>query len=270
MRTLLLILLYSLFQPLGLAILYKDGVENLKSNCDLKQIGTTLQVDKVDSSHRYEGLYCTLLQPLRHLELKMLEIGFGCAHRVKGRGAVMWKRYSAAADYYAIDYIAPNKKHPLRHLGGEERCMKKFKEENPLVNMTRDHIMFGDQANTTFLKEVTTAYTKISPTFDIIIDDGGHFCPQIVASLLHLWPFISPGGPYIIEDLNKDPEFSKIMGAWTTLIAAKSKERNNPSKKLEYNVPKGVLEMGCSYQICYFRKALNTADLGNKALEVTG
>jgi hypothetical protein len=262
MKVLLLILIISaLFQ--GSAVLYKDEVEKLKSDCDLKQIGTTLQVDKVDKGHRYEGLYCTLLQPLRQLELKMLEIGFGCGHRVKGRGAVMWKKFFQAADYYAIDYLTPNKKHPLRHLGGGEKCIANFNQENPLIDIKQ--VWFGDQANTTFLKEVTTAYTKISPTFDIIIDDGGHFCPQILASLSHLWPYVSPGGLYIIEDLNKDPEFSKIMGAWMTLIAAQTKERITKSSQLEHNIPKGVLEMGCSYQICYFRKALNPSDVGHKA-----
>jgi hypothetical protein len=142
----------------------------------------------------------------------MLEIGFGCGHRVKGRGAVVWKQFFEGANFYAIDYLTLNKKYPLPQYGGGERCMKKFKgKENPLVDIEQDHIMFGDQADTTFLKEVTTAYTKISPIFDIVIDVGGHFCHQIIASFLHLWPFISPGGLYIIEDLNKDPEFSKVM-----------------------------------------------------------
>jgi hypothetical protein len=268
----------------GSAILFQDAVKKRKEKCGLKEIGTTYQVDKVDGSHRYDGLYCTLLQPYRQIQLNMLEIGFGCGHHVQGRGGVMWKKYFAAADYYAIDFLPPGRNMTA------EKCMTGFKQEFPLIDIKK--VWFGDQSDSIFLKQVTTEYTKTSPTWDVIIDDGGHYYNQIVASLVHLWPLVSPGGLYIIEDLNMDPGFSKVMGTWTTLIAARNREKivkdptgdaglgtvmeastsllkkDAPKKentiKLEDNIPKDVSEMGCSYQICYFRKALNPSEIGNK------
>jgi hypothetical protein len=37
--------------------------------------------------------FCLLFEPIRRLSLNMLEIGFGCGHRVHGRGALMWSRF---------------------------------------------------------------------------------------------------------------------------------------------------------------------------------
>jgi hypothetical protein len=53
-----------------------------------------------------------------------------------------------------------------------------------------------------------------------------------------------------------DPAFSKVMGTWMTLISQQFKEKISPLKNLEANIPLGVAEMGCSYQICYFRKKM--------------
>jgi 8-demethyl-8-alpha-L-rhamnosyltetracenomycin-C 2'-O-methyltransferase len=39
-------------------------------------------------------------------------------------------------------------------------------------------------------------------TFDIIIDDGGHSMNQQITSFKTLFPFLKPGGLYIIEDLH--------------------------------------------------------------------
>ena len=40
-----------------------------------------------------------------------------------------------------------------------------------------------------------------SGPFDIIIDDGSHFQEHIFTSFNILWPFLNPGGIYVIEDL---------------------------------------------------------------------
>jgi hypothetical protein len=72
---------------------YQDGINRRDKKCHLKTLGNKYAVDKVDSSHRYQGLYCTLFEPIRHFSLDMLEIGFGCGHHVHGRSALMWNRY---------------------------------------------------------------------------------------------------------------------------------------------------------------------------------
>jgi spermidine synthase len=37
--------------------------------------------------------------------------------------------------------------------------------------------------------------------FDVIIDDGSHMSADIVAMFQRMWPFLNPGGWYVIEDL---------------------------------------------------------------------
>ena len=48
-----------------------------------------------------------------------------------------------------------------------------------------------------------TKQTKHAP-FDIINDDGGHSHEQQLTSLLALWPHVSPGGYYLLEDIIHD------------------------------------------------------------------
>lgn len=35
---------------------------------------------------------------------------------------------------------------------------------------------------------------------DIVIDDGSHHAPDVIGAFLRLWPWVRPGGWYIIED----------------------------------------------------------------------
>jgi hypothetical protein len=44
---------------------------------------------------------------------------------------------------------------------------------------------------------------------DIVIDDGSHLGQDQITSLLTLWPFVKPGGCYIVEDIHTSylPEF---------------------------------------------------------------
>ena len=58
-------------------------------------------------------------------------------------------------------------------------------------------IFVGDQADPQFWKRIREAVPKI----DIIIDDGGHQSHQIISSLKEMLSHISPGGIYVIEDL---------------------------------------------------------------------
>jgi hypothetical protein len=88
MRVLFLIQIF-MFLQCSAVLQVQDGVKKRKEKCGLQQLGIDDQVDKVDGSHRYDGLNCSLLQPFRQSSLKMLEIGFGCGHHVQRRGGVI-------------------------------------------------------------------------------------------------------------------------------------------------------------------------------------
>ena len=66
---------------------------------------------------------------------------------------------------------------------------KKFEE--PGVS-----IFIGDQGSNQFWD----TFLKDSPTFDIIIDDGGHTMHQQIYSFERLYQFVNDGGIYMCED----------------------------------------------------------------------
>lgn len=59
-------------------------------------------------------------------------------------------------------------------------------------------ILIGDQKDPAFWEQ----FLKKSPTFDVVIDDGGHTARQQAVTLESLLPHISPGGVYICEDIH--------------------------------------------------------------------
>lgn len=48
--------------------------------------------------------------------------------------------------------------------------------------------------------------------FDIIIDDASHLSSQQIWSLDHLWPLVSPGGWFVMEDLGTQVRGGKYPG----------------------------------------------------------
>jgi hypothetical protein len=141
----------------------------------------------------------------RTRNLKMLEIGFGCEHHVVGRSALVWKKYFEDIKYYGMDFFPWTE--PQFRDDNATKCVNNFQHEHP--NIT-EKVWFGDQGNVSFLLEVAAEYAKMSgagsskekATWDIIIDDGGHYKELIETSFATLWQFVSPGGYYIVEDLN--------------------------------------------------------------------
>ena len=66
-------------------------------------------------------------------------------------------------------------------------------------NFIIDNVEFfyGDQSNTETLKKITSKYKS----FDIIIDDGSHFCKHVIKSFNFFYPFLNVDGLYVVEDL---------------------------------------------------------------------
>jgi len=51
-------------------------------------------------------------------------------------------------------------------------------------------------------EETRREITALSPSFDIIIDDGSHVSKDIIVAFLQYFPLVRPGGVYVIEDLH--------------------------------------------------------------------
>lgn len=95
----------------------------------------------------------------------------------QGGSIQMWKHYFGDnAKIYGIDI--------------NQNC-KQFEEAGV-------KIFIGDQEDRRFLQSVA----RQVPAIDILIDDGGHTMRQQIATFEELFPYVSPNGVYLIEDLH--------------------------------------------------------------------
>lgn len=137
----------------------------------LKEIYNNLPKESSVKWNHYFDIYETHFKEFKDKPINIMEIG------VDGGGSLkMWKQYFPNAKVYGIDTCSGCKNH-------EEDRIK---------------IFIGDQADLNFLQTIV----KEVGLFDIIIDDGGHYPHQQIASLNFLFPNISLGGVYLIEDLH--------------------------------------------------------------------
>tara|TARA_R100000951_G_scaffold105429_1_gene99223 strand:- start:667 stop:1299 length:633 start_codon:yes stop_codon:yes gene_type:complete len=127
--------------------------------------------DKGPTSHNYTSRYELYLDQFRELEFNLLEIGV-----FDGGSARMWKEYFPKATIVALDI--------------DPRC-KEYEEE-------RLHIRIGDQTDQEFLSKVVGEFGH----FEVILDDGGHSSLQQIVSFETLFPLLTPGGLYFIEDMH--------------------------------------------------------------------
>jgi len=120
----------------------------------------------------YFEIYERHLARLRNSEVTVVEIGV-----YHGGSLQMWKHYfGPRARIIGVD-INP-------------RC-KTLEEE-------RIEVLIGDQADRAFLASLRT----LVPRIDVLIDDGGHFMEQQIATFEELFPHVSTHGVYLVEDLH--------------------------------------------------------------------
>lgn len=115
--------------------------------------------------------------------MKMLEIGLGCDMNYgPGASVALWRKLFPRAELWEAEY--------------DSKCVEKSKAEGKLDGLS---VLVGDQM------DISTLDNWINITgganFDVVIDDGGHQQCQIWTTFQKLWPRLTPGGLYFIEDL---------------------------------------------------------------------
>lgn len=131
--------------------------------------------------HLYAQHYQRHFEPLRNRLLTILEIGIGgfgtngYADPTKGGGSLrMWKHFFPRALVHGADI-----------------------ENKSQLTEQRIEITQVDQSDRTALREMAEAFGP----FDIVIDDGSHINSDVLASFDALFPYLTSGGLYVIEDL---------------------------------------------------------------------
>jgi len=129
---------------------------------------------KVHKWHHYFDIYDRHFSKFKGKNPVILEIGI-----YKGGSLEMWNHYfDGNCSIIGID-INPE-------------C-KEIEKMFPNVK-----IFIGNQADDAFLAYVKSNISKI----DIIIDDGSHISSDVIKTFELLYPIVSVGGVYLVEDLH--------------------------------------------------------------------
>lgn len=122
--------------------------------------------------HHYLPLYDRYFRPWKNRPVRMLEIGVS-----KGGSLALWRRYFGPdAIIFGIDI--------------DPKCAK--------FNGIDGQVRIGSQDDPKFLRSVVEEMGGV----DIVLDDGSHFAKHMDASLDVLFPMLSVGGIYVLEDLH--------------------------------------------------------------------
>lgn len=134
----------------------------------LDQLAITFNTDKSSKVHNFTKHYERYFESLREFPIRLLEIGVQ-----SGASLRMWKHYFPNAQIVGLDYFDCD---PY-----EEDRITVIKGEQKDVGIMEKALLHGP--------------------FDIIIDDGSHQNPDVLASFEYLFPRLKPGGIYVIEDI---------------------------------------------------------------------
>lgn len=127
--------------------------------------GTNKSSLLVDYLRHYDRLFARF----RHEAITLIEIGID-----QGASLRMWPRYFTKATIVGID-VQPDK--------------TKHASDRVIVEI-------GSQANLGFITGLCKRY---DPT--IIVDDGSHQARDVLYTFQTMFPFVRPGGIYVMEDL---------------------------------------------------------------------
>jgi hypothetical protein len=148
---------------------------------ELDRIGVLQHTDKACLEHDYLRHYDEIFSRYRDKEITLVEVGvaFGSSLR-------MWERYFPKATIVGID-IDPRCQN---HAGG------------------RRIVEIGSQADAEFVRSIGNKYRP-----NIVIDDGSHRADHIQCTFEAMYPFVEPGGYYVVEDImNHSAVGSSIRG----------------------------------------------------------
>jgi hypothetical protein len=137
----------------------------------LDNLANKYNTDKGPADHMYTSRYSIYLESYRDIEFNLLEIGV-----YNGASLKMWKEYFPKANIVAIDI--------------DPKC-KQYEEDRITIHI-------GDQTDVNFLNDVVNTHGH----FEVIFDDGGHSFKQQIVSFETLFPRLTPGGLYFLEDMH--------------------------------------------------------------------
>ncbi|MFI1286594.1 hypothetical protein ACH4U5_38590 [Streptomyces sp. NPDC020858] len=155
--------------------------------------------DKWSFLHQYTPHYQRHLGHLRDHRVTVLEIGVGGYDdgEAGGGSLYMWKEFFPRGLVYGLDIA-------------DKRAL-----DRPRVTT-----ITADQSDPDALRATAERFGP----FDVVIDDGSHMSPHVIASFRTLFPYLKEHGVYAVEDLHGS--------YWPQLFGGSENDLNDP----EYTV----------------------------------
>ncbi|UCI10300.1 glycosyltransferase [Mesorhizobium sp. B1-1-8] len=160
-----------------------EGSEQLQADNNSKALLESLSVRELferkvgktaDKWDHYLPVYQDILQPVREERISLLEIG------VQNGGSLeVWASFLPRAEAIIGTDI--------------DAACGELVYDDPRIR-----IVVGDSTD----QKTAARIFDLSPTFDVIIDDGSHRSRDIVKSFCLYFPRLTDGGIYIVEDLH--------------------------------------------------------------------
>jgi len=198
---------------------------------DLLRFANEVKTDKGVDIHNYIRVYNYFLKARRREELTLCEIGL-LRDRYQISSLEDRNRKGGSEESYSTvpslrmwrDYL-PN----ARLIGFDISTFQKPKDR-------KCFIVQGDQSSRDDLKKILDIEKKL----DVVIDDALHASPHQQISLSYLFPHLTSGGLYFIEDLRYQPDgFErtdvpktlellkklKTTGAWSSPLATPEEKK---------------------------------------------
>lgn len=141
----------------------------------LDALGLKYGTDKSSAGHNVLSHYERFLSDIRQFDLTLFEIG-----GLKGASLRLWEEYFPQARIVCLD----------------------IRPEVKALETTRISVEIGNSGNPSFLSEVVGKHGP--PT--VVLDDGSHRWDHQRVALKTLFPYLSSGGFYIVEDLHSSHE----------------------------------------------------------------
>jgi hypothetical protein len=141
-----------------------------ENRASLDEIGRKAGTDKSSAHHDYLQFYERFFSTLRDSPINLLEVGV-----FHGASLRMWEEYFPHGSVVGADI---------------DRAAVRFRTDRTAIEIV-------DQSN---IQNLIDLGVKRGP-FDIVIDDGSHLWEHQITTLRTLFPFVKPGGFYVVEDL---------------------------------------------------------------------
>ena len=184
-----------------------------KPSSNLEELMRASGTDKV-WRHGYHRYYEDILSPFRDKEgARVLEIGVE-----HGRSLITWAKYFEKSAVDGIQGVV---------FGHEGDILHSACQEERFPGCHKIKLFTGDQSDVGFLSELVRNGANLDPDrrvmpedwekggWDVVIDDGSHLPRHQLTSFASLFPFVRPGGLYIVEDIETsyfDAPFAEIYG----------------------------------------------------------